>query len=308
MHKKMFLCFICILSALFLTAQDVDLDKILDAEINKKTNAETQYTEATFKATRLINGHSIETTQKGILNLVIAHRFGSLNQGLYNLFGLDYASMRFGFDYGLTDRFSAGVGRSTYGKQYDGYLKYKLLWQSTGKTNMPISLTLLSSAVYQSDTLTLKSEQNISATPHFSDKMSYAFQSIIARKFSPGFSLQVMPTLVHYNIVPTSDLKNNFMSIGTGARFKISKRVSINGEYYYQLPNNKFPDTYNSFSLGVDIETGGHVFQMHLTNSTGMTERTYITKTTGKWGDGGIRFGFNVNRAFTVKKPKQLKQ
>ena len=307
-QKKMFLGFICILSSLFLAAQDVDLDKMLDEEIQKKTKTETQYTEATFKATRLINGHSVETTQKGILNLVIAHRFNPLNDGLYNLFGLDNASMRFGFDYGFTDRFSAGVGRSTFEKQYDGYLKYKLLWQSTGKSNMPISLTLLSSAMYESDTALLKIEERIQVTPHSSDKMSYAFQAIFARKFSPGFSLQIMPTLVHYNIVPTSDLKNDFVSIGTGARFKISKRVSINGEYYYQLPGNKFPDTHNSFSLGVDIETGGHVFQMHFTNSTGMTERTFITKTTNKWGDGGIRFGFNVNRAFTVKKPKQLKQ
>jgi Membrane bound beta barrel domain (DUF5777) len=305
--KKIIMVFMCISASLFVAAQDIDLDKMLDEEIQKKNQSETQYTEATFKATRLINGQSIETTQKGILNLVISHRFGMLNQGLYNLFGLDNASMRFGFDYGLTDRFSAGVGRSTFGKQYDGYLKYKLLWQSAGKTNMPISLTLLSSAMYQTDTTSLKSEINISTTPRSSDKMSYAFQAIFARKFSPGFSLQVMPTLVHYNIVPLATDKNDLISIGSGARLKISKRVSINGEYYYQLPNTKFEDTYNSFSLGVDIETGGHVFQMHFTNSTGMTERTFITKTTGNWGDGGIHFGFNVNRAFTVKKPKTLK-
>lgn len=308
MLKKIFLSFTCISIAFFLAAQDVDLDKMLDEEILKKNNSEVQHTEATFKSTRIINGQSIETTQKGILNLVISHRFGMLNQGFYNLFGLDNASMRFGFDYGFTDRFSAGVGRSTFGKQYDGYLKYKLLWQSTGKTNMPISLTLLSSMMYQSDSTSLKSELSISNSPKNSDKLSYAYQAIIARKFSPGFSMQLMPTLVHSNIVPTTSFKNDMYSIGAAARFKISKRVSINGEYYYQLPDSKIPGTYNSFSLGVDIETGGHVFQMHLTNSTGMTERTFITKTSGEWGDGGIHFGFNVNRAFTVKKPKQLKQ
>lgn len=307
MIKKIILSFFTLSTTLMLAAQDVDLDKMLDEEVQKKNQSETQFTEATFKSTWLINGQSVETTQKGILNLVISHRFGMLNQGFYNLFGLDNASMRFGFDYGFSDRFGAGVGRSTFGKQYDSYLKYKLLWQSTGKHQMPISLTLLSTMMYQTDTNNLKSELNITNTPRGTDKMSYAFQAIFARKFSSAFSLQVMPTMVHNNIVPTSNLKNDMYSIGAGARLKISNRVSINGEYYYVLPDSKIPDTYNSFSLGVDIETGGHVFQMHLTNSTGMTPRSFITKTEGNWWDGGIHFGFNVNRAFTIKKPKPLK-
>lgn len=303
MYKKIIAGLIIMASAHVLHAQDVDLDKMLDEEVNKKSKSETQYTEATFKSTWLINGQSVETTQEGILNLVISHRFGMLNQGFYELFGLDQASMRFGFDYGFTDRLSAGFGRSTFEKQYDGYLKYKLLWQSTGKHNMPVSLTLLSTAMIKS----LKDPDD-GIKRNFSDKVYYSHQAIIARKFSSGFSMQLMPTLVHYNIVPTSDMQNDFISIGSGARLKISNRVSINGEYYYQLPGNKMPGTYNSFSVGVDIETGGHVFQMHLTNSTGMTPRSYITETTGNWGDGGIHFGFNVNRAFTIKKPKLLKQ
>jgi len=295
MKLNKILLIVFVFSAVHSMAQDVNLDSLLDAEMDKKTKNETQYTDATFKTSRLINGHSVETTQKGVFDMKISHRFGKLNQGPYELFGLDVASVRIGGDYGITDRLTVGGGRSSFEKQYDAFLKYRLLWQSTGKKNMPISLTLVTSAMLK----TLKNPiDSFKRNP--SDRYTYAFQALIARKFSSNFSMQLMPTVVHYNIVPTPDIPNDLYSIGAGARFKLTKRTSLTAEYYYQLPNRKLPGTKNSFSLGYEIETGGHGFQVHLSNSTGMTERTFINETNGTWGDGDIHFGFNISRVFNI--------
>src|SRR5215831_8299206 len=280
---KFFFLILCVMASSHLLAQDVNLDSMLDAEVNKKAQSETQYTEATFKTSRLINGHSVETTQKGVLDLKVQHRFGTLNQGLYNMFGLDEATMRIGVDYGITNRFTVGIGRSTFEKQYDGFLKYRLLWQSTGKNTMPVSLTLLTTAAYK----TLK-ENADSVKLSGSDRWYYGVQALIARKFNSSFSLQLMPTMMHYNLVPSPDVPSNLYSIGVGGRLKLTKHTALTAEYYYQLPGNKLPDTYNSFSIGYEIETGGHVFQLHLSNSTGMVERPFITETRTKWSDGGI--------------------
>jgi opacity protein-like surface antigen len=245
-----------------------------------------------------------------VLDFKVTHRFGKLNTGFYNTFGLDVASMRIGVDYGITDRLTIGLGRSTSGKnvdtsisseeskekEYDGFLKYKLLWQSAGQRNMPVSVTLLSSVIIN----TLK---ETTVKLNTSDRFYYAFQILTARKFSDGFSLQLVPTLVHYNLADSS-MSNNLYSIGAGARFKLTKRSSLNMEYYYQMPSHKLPGTYNSFAIGYEIETAGHVFQLQLTNSYGMTERTFINETRSKWSNGGIHFGFNISRVFVVKKPK----
>lgn len=285
----------------------VDLDKLLDEEMAKKNKNKTEYTEATFKSSRLIDGHTVETTQAGVLDFKISHRFGQLNEGFYNMFGFDVATMRLGFDYGITNRFTVGIGRSTFQKQYDGFLKYRLLWQSSGKIKMPVSITLFSSVMLQTDTTGFKSDKNISLTPNFADKLSYANQILIARKFSNDFSLQLMPTMVHENLVDSTFNPNDFYAIGVGSRFKLTPRSSINIEYYYQLPGNKLPDTYNTLSIGYEIETGGHVFQLHISNSTGMTERTFIVENRGRWSKGDIHFGFNISRVFTIKKQKQTK-
>jgi len=298
--KHIIQSFFCLLVSFKSFSQDIDADKLLD-ESTKKADTATRYVDGTFLSTRIVDGHTVETTQKGVLDFRISHRFGTLNQGIYELFGLDNASMRFGFDYGLTDRFTVGLGRSTFEKQYDGFLKYRLLWQSEGQKPMPVSLTFVASMIIK----TLKDPAG--AKIKNTDRYYYAYQALLARKFSEGFSLQLMPTLIHYNMVPSATLKNNFYAIGAGARVKLTKRLSLNAEYYYQLPGNKIDGTHNALSVGFDIATAGHVFQLHLTNSTGMTERTVITETTGRWNKGDIHFGFNVSRVFTVKKPKQVK-
>ena len=303
MLKKLIVILVasCFSAASF--SQEEDLFKMLEEDNKKQDQERTDYSTATFKTTRLVNGHTIETTGKKVLDFKISHRFGTVNSGLNEFFGLDNATMRMGFDYGITDRFTVGIGRSTFEKQVDGFFKYKVLRQSSGKKVMPVTVTGVASAMIK----TIKDAEP-DVKKNFSDRLYYAFQILVARKFSEGTSLQLSPTIVHHNIVPFSTLPNDIFALGIGGRQKISKRVSINGEYYFVHPDHKLPGTENSLSLGVDIETGGHVFQLHLTNSRGMTERTFITETIGSWGNGDIYFGFNISRVFVIGKKKKLKE
>lgn len=294
--NRLSLITLLILLSIAAHAQD-DLMKMLDDETEK--NKKPDYATATFKTTRLINGHSIENVAAGVLDFRISHRFGYISGGAYELWGLDEASMRLGFDYGLTRWWMIGVGRSTYQKQYDGFTKVKLLRQSSGSRSMPITLSAVGTIMYKSLKFDDPTREN-----YYTSNLYYSGQLLIARKFSEGISLQLMPTIVHYNLVPTEGDPNDLLSVGIGGRVKLSKRVSLNLEYYYQLPDYKFSGTTNSLAIGFDIETGGHVFQLYCTNSTGMTERTYINETTGNFFKGDIRLGFTISRVFTLKKPK----
>lgn len=301
--KNLFLTLLTIgLHCITLQAQD-DLLSLLDEE---KT---TEYATAAFKTNRVVNGHSIENTAAGVMDVKISHRFSAISNGAYDLFGLDGASIRIGVDYGITDRLMVGVGRSSFGKIFDGFAKYKILRQSTGKVNMPITLVYL--ADFQITTLKFAEPERDNK---FTSRLFYTHQLLIGRKFSEGFSAQIMPTLVHRNLVPTVDDKNDVIAIGAAARQKISKRMAITAEYYYVLPNQINTDYANSLSVGFDVETGGHVFQFHFSNTPHMTYKGFITETTDKWfyeNDGksilsGIRFGFNIARVFTIVKPKPL--
>jgi len=279
-------------------AQNVDLFKLQDEEDKKEKAQKTDIVTAIFKTTRLVNGQSIENLGEGLLDLKISHRFGPVNEGAYNFFGLDQATMRIGLDYGITDRLMVGIGRSSFNKEFDGFAKYRLLRQSTGKIEMPLSLSYAVTGIWQS----LKDPTTTTINIHYTDHFYFAHQLIIARKFNDYFSLQLVPTLVHYNIVPVYTNPNDFYSMGIGFRARISKRVNLTGEYYYQF--EKLVGYHNSLSLGFDIETGGHVFQLHFTNSTGINEKSFITQTDGQWGKGDILFGFNIARVFTVVKPR----
>ena len=260
----------------------------------------TEYAAASFKANRVINLHSLESTSAGVLDIKISHRFGFINGGIYELFGLDQASIRIGADYGITDRLTIGFGRSSYQKTYDGFIKYKLLRQSTGLKNMPVTVALLGTMAIT----TLKWEDP-NRDNLFSSRLYYTTQLIIGRKFSNAISLQLSPSLVHRNLVATYEEENNVFALGFAGRVKLNKRLSINGEYIYVFPNQLAEGFRNSLSIGFDIETGGHVFQLHFTNSTSMIEKGFITETVGKWSDGGVHFGFNISRVFTLKQPKE---
>ena len=257
----------------------------------------TSYADAGFKSTRVINSHSFENVAAGVLDFRIAHRFGYLNSGAYNLFGLDDATIRIGADYGITNRLMIGIGRSSVGKTYDGFVKYKLLRQSSGARNMPITAVYVAGIAVQ----TLK-WTNPDWTNRFSSRLFYTHQLLLGRKFSESFSLQLMPTLVHRNLVMNETDDHDIFALGVAARQKLSKHIALNAEYYFNKPGQLEDSFRNSFSIGFDIETGGHVFQLHFTNSTAMIEKGFIAETTGNWLDGDIHFGFNISRVFPLKK------
>lgn len=257
---------------------------------------QVEYVKAGFKTTRIINGHSFEMNSFGVLDFKISHRFGALNGGAYEWFGLDQASIRIGLDYGVTDWLNVGVGRNNVGKYYDGFVKLKFLRQQKGKKNIPISMLYVSDMAIK----TLKNADPALEPYLFTNRLYYTHELIIGRKFSESFSLQLMPALVHRNLVLNKSEANDVFVAGIGLRQKLTKRIAVNAEYYYVLPDQLAPGYTNSFSIGFDIETGGHVFQLHLTNSTGMVENAFMTETTDDWLDGGIHFGFNVSRVFTV--------
>jgi len=274
--------------------------------LNSGSPQKKETVSATFKATRIINGCSVESLGAGVLDFRISHRFGQLNQGSQNFFGLDNATTRVGLDYGITKWLMIGIGHNTFNKEDDGFLKLRILKQQ--EHGIPITLSYVGAVSIQT---TPAPALPAGDKWEFSNKLYYANQLLIARKFSKSISLQLMPTIIHYNLVDSSKFSNNTLAIGIGGRVKVSKRIAITGEYYYRLTNanmlyNGLP-TYDAISIGIDIETGGHVFQLMLSNSQGMTERTFIGQTTDSWSKGALHFGFNISRVFTIIKPKEFR-
>ena len=296
MLKKVLLAACLLVGSSTVFSQD-DLDMIDDLGDNPN---EIEYATASYKSSRIINSISLENTAEGVLDLRISHRFGTMNSGVDEFFGLDNANTRIGFDYGIKPWIMVGIGRSTYEKSYDGFFKVKILRQSTGTKNVPVSLQFFSSLMINS----LKAanpDQDL-----FTSRMGYTYQVLLGRKFSKNMTIQIMPTLVHRNFVETKAESNDVFSLGIGGRQKFTKRMALTYEFYYVFPNQLAPQYVDySFSVGIDIETGGHVFQVFLTNSAGMNEQQFITQNTGDWAAGDIRIGFNISRVFTVKKPKE---
>ncbi len=249
----------------------------------------------TFRGLRLINGHSVETLYEGELEFLIEHRFGRINGGLYELFGLDQASMRMGLDYGITNRLNVGVGRSTYGKHLDAYVKYKLAGQ-TVDDRIPVTLTVVSTVAANM----LRPVDPERPMP-VQSRLAYTHQLLLARKWSDRFSTQLMPTFVHYNLVDTRNEHNDVFAMGFAARVQLTRNVAITGEYYYKLPGQLAPDRFDPIGIGFDINTGGHVFQLHFTNASSMIEKAFIGETRGDWLAGDIQFGFNMSRLFKLK-------
>jgi len=274
-------------------AQD-DLLKELEAQRPDSLQPARDITLATFKGTHIINSQSVETPGQGTLLFLIQHRFGTLNSGAYNFFGLDNAVLRLSFEYGLTDRLALGLGRSSDEKTFDGFVKYRALRQSAGARAMPVSVTLLGSSALT----TLKF-----GTPErdVASRLTYTYQALVARKFSSRLSVQLMPTVLHRNFVDKRRDQNDVYALGAAFRQKLTKRLALTGDYFYVLPGATADAFRNALGVGVDIETGGHVFQLHFTNAQGMIEKFFVPQTRGNFFDGDIYFGFNVSRAFTVK-------
>jgi opacity protein-like surface antigen len=290
--KKIILFFI--INIIF-SVSNFGQDELFDL-LNEPEEEKTDVVIATFKATRIMNGHSIERMQAKQLDFRIHHRFGRLNSGAYDLWGLDQANIHFSLEYGIKDWVMIGVGRGTYEKTYNGFAKFSLLRQSTGKKNIPVSVSYFLST----DIKTIK-WSNPDLDYPLSARLAYVHQLLIARKFNEKFSFQLSPSLVHRNLVATELDPNDIFALGAGGRFKLNSRISLNAEYYYVFkPEKEYLNkaVYNPLSIGFDIETGGHVFQLIFTNSVAMIEKGFITETTGDWSKGDIHFGFNISRVF----------
>lgn len=283
---------------MFLSQAVYGQDDLLNM-LNEQTAPEINYTTATFKSTRIMNGHSVERMPGGQLDVRISHRFGRINSGAYEFFGLDQSNIRLGLEYGILDWLMVGIGRGTYEKTVDGFAKFSILRQSSGARIMPVSASLLTTSTVK----TIK-WADTSRTNYFSSRLSYVAQLLVARKISQGLSLQLSPTYVHRNLVPTELDPNDLFALGAGGRVKLTKRISLNAEYFYILtPKDRMSmQIYDPLSIGFDIETGGHVFQLIFTNSVAMIEKGFVGETTGSWGKGDIHFGFNISRVFTLKK------
>jgi hypothetical protein len=290
---------ICVLFVVATTTMVVAQEDLLE-ELEKSQPQETDYVLQTFKGTRLVNGHSVETKAGGDLEFIFSHRFGPLNGGIYEFFGLDEAYVRLGLDYGITDKLSASIGRNSVDKSLDGYLKYKITGQRTGATDFPVTLTGLAGVAYKASPRRDEVPEGFTNV----DRLAYVGQLLIARKFSTRLSWQVMPTIVHKNAVDRRLEDNDQFALGTGGRFKITKSVALTGEYYHRFSVPDENPSFNTLGFGVDIETGGHVFQLVFTNTRGLTERAFITETEGDFGDGDIHFGFNVTRTFQLQRKK----
>lgn len=276
-------------------AQQPDLLSLVGNDKPKK-----EYVYNAFKSPRVIMSHSMEMLKPGVLDFRILHRFGRVNGGAYEFFGLDGpATVRLGLDYGVTDNFTIGIGRSAFNKELDGFLKYRLIHQATGPGALPFSLIAVAGS-----TLTTLKWNDPSRQNYFTSRMAFYGQAIIGRKFSEGFSFQIMPSVVHRNLVPTTEDPNDLFAIGAGTRIKLSHRVSFNIDYHHIINQNPVAAFYDPLSVGFDIETGGHVFQLHFSNAKGMNERAFLANTEYKWSKGDIFFGFNISRQFQIAKKK----
>ncbi len=270
-----------------------DLLELIDEEKEK------QPVNATFKGTRLILGHSTKMQAKNTLEFIVSHRFGRVNQGAHDLFGLDDSSVRIALEYAPFDDLNVGFGRNSFDKTFDFFAKYQIMQQSTGPGSFPLSVVALNS-------FTIKASPREEDSPgiEFSDRLANVAQLLISRKVSKTLSLQLMPSYV-YKSTPTPNSfgtvgDTELFALGVGGRFKITPGVSFNTEYYYRIDPIEGTGRTNAFSVGFDIETGGHVFQLHLTNSVFGFERGIISETFDDFFDGDIHFGFNISRVFQL--------
>lgn len=283
---------IVLIATFELNAQDELLEILEDT-----APLETEYASATFKAQRIVSAHSVEMMKPGMLEFRISHRFGRINSGASELFGLDQSNIYLGLEMGLTNWLELGIGRTPTEKTVNGFAKTLIKRQAKGASPFPITVGYFASmAINASDLDTEEKKYG------FDDRLSYTHQLLLARKISDDFSVQLSPTLIHRNLVATKTDANDIYSLGFGARYKLTNRTTFNIEYFHIFDKHILNDAKvrNPLSIGFDIETGGHVFQLFFSNSAGIIEKHYIADNTGLWSEGDIRFGFNITRPFTI--------
>ncbi|WP_223606542.1 DUF5777 family beta-barrel protein [Chryseobacterium sp. OSA05B] len=276
------LLFLSVLASGLASAQE-DLLKDIDT---LKTNAEVS--QPAFKALQIVTGQSTKLSAKNEWYIVVAHRFGDISTGFKNFFGLDDASTKLGVIYGVTDGISVSLSRETNMKTFEGAVKYKLIKQTE---KSPVDIVGYNVMAVNTDL-----DKDNYPYLKFGDRLAYLTQALISRRFNEKFSLQLTPSYIHKNLYdPAIEDKNQFLA-GLGGRYKISKRISLNAEYFVNFDSHSYYK--NPLSLGMDIETGGHVFQLLFSNSQINSDIGYLSNAAGKWGKGQIFFGFNLYRVF----------
>jgi hypothetical protein len=315
-YEKYFCLIVLLLTALNSFGQQ-DLEK----ELGNTGPAHEKVT-ATFKSTKLINVHTNETIFKNELDFRIDHRFGDIagdNGGIRRFFGLDNATdVRIGFEYGLSDRLSVGFARAKGATDvqqlYEGNLKFRLLEQTTDDY-MPVAVTLFGSTTATGVTASDDPSAG-TAYRNFSDRLNFVAQVIIARKFNSSFSFILTPTYVHRNFTAFRD-QNDLFAVSAGGRAKISKRMALVVDYTMPFRNSADQDYLEEFNglkyrnalgAGLEIETGGHVFNLNFTNATAIEEMQFIPQTTSNWLKGQFRWGFSIARRFSFHKKDKDKK
>ena len=271
--------------SVFLFAQN---DLLSEIDTDPETPA---FSSAVFKGLKVINFESTKLVAKGGFNFIVSHRFGTVKNGFKNLFGLDEAVTHLNFVYGVSDRFNISASRSSNQKIYEVGSKFALLKQQAGKIPFTVAgyTSVLANTALSTDNL---------PKLEFKHRLSYVAQLLISRKINSELSVIVSPTFFHDNYV-TNDLQDNSQyGVGFGGRYKLGKRWSVNMEYGVHLNRAEGSLYTNPFSIGVDLETGGHVFQLHFTNSQSMNTNGVFGTSTGDWSDSDVYFGFNLARSF----------
>jgi len=284
---------IIFVSLLFLFGIKQAYSQDLDALMEKETSNITDYTLATFLGNRIINGRSVEQLQKHGLDFRISHRFGSLKEGPVELYGLDGSNSYFSVDYGLTNHIMVGIGRATYNKLATGNIQVKLLRQSKGDKNIPLSLSFFGEV-----SATTQKYSNNERNEDFISRLEYTGQLLIAGKFN-NFSLQLSPTFIHRNLVETKEEPNDLFALGIGGRYKITSVFDISAEYYWINRANSIKNPYyNPLSFAVAYQVSRHVFQLILTNSDPIVMNSVIGKTMNSWKNGDLHIGFSISTVF----------
>lgn len=265
-------------------AQD-DLLEEIDSDVS------SPYVTAAFKGLKIVNFESTKLVAKGEFTFVVAHRFGSLENGLDTFFGLDDAVTRLNFIFGITDNFNVSVSRSSFQKIYEAAAKYTLIKQQ----NNGFPLTIVG---YNSILVNTGLEKDNLPLLEFKHRLGYTAQVLVSRKVNTNLSLELAPTFFHDNYVTINEQDNSQFALGFGGRYKLGKRWSLNADYGWHLNRADNSPFKNPLSVGIDLETGGHVFQMHFTNAQGMNTNSFLGQGTGDWSDGNIYFGFNLSRVF----------
>ncbi len=269
-----------------LTYSQNDLLEDIDSE-----SRDTSYVIAAFKGLKVVNFESTKLVYKNEFTLVVSHRFGSIENGFDTFFGLDNAVTRLNFIYGITDAFNIGVSRSSFLKVYDMTVKYRLKRQE--KNGFPFTIVGFNALLIN----TALDKQNLPFL-EFKHRLGYTAQFLISRKINTDFSLELAPTFFHDNYVAIDEQKNSQYALGFGGRYKLGKRWSINADYGWHLNRANNSPYKNPLSIGFDLETGGHVFQMHFSNAQAMNTNGFLGQAEGNWSDGNIYFGFNLSRTF----------